>query len=130
MGKLQQNKKKAVVTDKVVVRNLLEYELDYGITMGRQPVDDPDRTERKRPKGRDDPLTVLVEQAIAIRNAKIIRMQLMRASIRDYNVLEDIVHPLWPVVWWDDACISFHPSDLGFDWNADDGDQRLEILYF
>ena len=117
------------MTDNVVYKKLLPDELDFGYTKGRQPIDDPDRTLEKRTKERDDPLEVLIEEAVAMRNAKILIMDLVKTNDQGFDEIEDTVHPLWPVVWWDECCVQFHPNDLGIGWDTDFGRQKLEMLY-
>ena len=97
--------------------------------MGRHPRDSPDRTQIKRPKGRDDPLEVLIDEAVAMRNAKILRMELVRAYNPDFDDIEDKVYPPWPVVWWDDCSFQFHSKDLGIGWDDESGRQQMELLY-
>ena len=91
--------------DDVIIVELSYAELDFEDTLGRKPNDDPDRTERKVPKGPDDPLEILISEAHAMVKAKFLALDLIKGNDQSFDKIEDSVKPMWPCVWWDDCAI-------------------------
>ena len=71
------------MTNIVNVQEVEDEELDFADTLGRHPSESADLAIRKRPAVRADPLEVLIGEAIAMRNAKVLRMDFLKKMMRN-----------------------------------------------